>query len=527
MVCLVSCIHKETSTHKEYQLTATEKETMFDELVAQLERLDAQALAVRANSKRTLSWPSTISELRKSFLNAQSSKQYQDVFEKLNLAYTNGHAELHLGPTLTTDKNNQIASAIVFETFWISENTFKNQIIWIDAAAFPKDAKIPNIGDEVIAINGVEITKWYEENFNFCKWPLKNQCNSIFATQLQTGKLSWRAGEKLSYKIRRSEESFSVDVPPSNSQENPLLKSPKRQRIETTEKIKREYPGFKLVYTGENAFVYESKKNPKLAVLRITSFGYWPNSPVKTPFEEVENLSHWWKGSYDHLILDLTENRGGNDPMPYFKILFHRPVENVTRVRFKKINEFFSPNLQESLFWDDPQRLAFIGQLKTHWDDFHEGDLLPTEPFVCGRPVGFDCAQKYLPYKHSFNGRISVLISKKCMSSCDEFVLTLKNSFGNRMRLIGQPEYSDTGFSRLKIEVLKSPIDGHWTRILPYDAPISSDTFFQQEAVVTRSVDDKGDIIDGKPLKLDVFVPYTIENLNSWHQDVVKAALKK
>lgn len=93
------------------------------------------------------------------------------------------------------------------------------------------------------------------------------------------------------------------------------------------------------------------------------------------------------------------------------------------------------------------------------------------------------------------------------------------------MTLIGHPQFSDTGFSRLKIEVLRRPKDGSWIRVLPHDARPTAETLIQQGVVVTRSVDEHGELADGQPLPVDIHVPLTPENQRSWHQAAVRLAI--
>lgn len=523
-ISLVACVQVVPSTDQDdFGLTKSDRKALFEELTSEMERLDAQALAVRKTSEKALTWHDAVKSLLNEFVIAKNKSEYTNILNRLNLAYTNGHAELHLSEVFDGGPARKKRPAVLFQSFWIGENRFKNQIVWVDKKAFKEGDQIPVVGTEIKAINGRPLSSWLDENFNFCKYSLKNQCSAIFSDQFLGEKLSWHQPQELNYTLANGAAPITIKVP--WTEEPYPFPPPKRERIPAEVKSKREYPGFKLVYTGENAFVYESLKSPKVAILRITSFGYWPTSPIRTPFEEVEKLSSWWRGNYHDLFIDLTENLGGNDPLPYFRILFDKPVHNVTRVRFKKIKEFTDPQFQQTLFWGDPQRMVFIEDLiKNHWDEYKEGSLLPVEPYVCGRPVGFDCDKKYAPYPHQFKGKISVLISKKCMSSCDEFVLTLKKYFGRRMRLIGQPQFSDTGFSRMRITVRKKPTDGHWTKTVPFDSVLSPEDLFHQEVVVTQSVDQDGKLIDGKPLRLDFFVPYTFENQSSWYKSALSAA---
>lgn len=54
-----------------------------------------------------------------------------------------------------------------------------------------------------------------------------------------------------------------------------------------------------------------------------------------------------------------------------------------------------------------------------------------------------------------------------------------------------------------------------------------SQPWLSQTVYVSRSVSADGEVIDGKPVPLNGFVPWTIENSNRWVESVLAAALKK
>ena len=195
---------------------ATERKTsiqLFDAYINEINRLDGDGLLPRHNRK--LSWQQITKKLRNDLEDSQNSLELGRVFSRLDAAYPNLHAHIKLGSNYDFNSEGKAMLAVGFKPEVVSEDGIvsKYLISSVKSQYFihldPKDR--PQTGDELIAINGVDIKKWADENFEYCKFPLRSQCELEFWDNLRKGNLSWFRRQPLKFSLRLDEKKNKCD----------------------------------------------------------------------------------------------------------------------------------------------------------------------------------------------------------------------------------------------------------------------------------------------------------------------------
>jgi hypothetical protein len=406
---------------------------------------------------------------------------------------------------------------------WTSAGVVEYAVSEVKPGARYSSAAAPQIGDRIVEINGRAMKDWQNENFEFCKFPLKAQCDNVLTENLFDELLSWSHADQLTYTLDRNGRTWKIPV-----SVNRRFSAHKSDLPGCTDEANR-YSGFVQTYSGQFACIYESLRRPNEAILRISSFYYPdPKARIGSVRAEVDRLYPWWKqhATWSQLIIDVIDNHGGDAPIPYYEILLQNDFQE-QYVEFKKIPEMEDAKLRSGIFWNtEGQEIWFQDQLKSGaWAAIPMGGFSLPVPMFCALS-GVSCDQGLFPVrKHPFRGRVDLLVNQWCVSSCDGFVFNIKERFGASARVFGQPQAADTGFSRLSIDLSAdshSPA-GFMISIEP-DADRPSE-LFSQTVVITRSVTHGGLATAGQPVFLDGFVPLTLDNRDRWPEAVLDRAL--
>lgn len=518
----------------------------FDLLTSEIERLDASAIQLHQNRSKT--WFEIKKELRYDLLKAESSEQIARVFYRLDQSYSNSHAYMDIDPDLTESFPLQPLSPSIemgYDWLSLSQTRVRIKSLHSEIHDYGKTSKAPQVGDEIIAINGRSLNFWLDENFNFCKQTLKTQCLFEFQHNFYSQILGWSSTEPILYTLKRGSKHWDVPVyvkaiarPPSIPASKFCFADPGR------------YNGFKLVYSGNRACIFQSLTDSAIAVLRISSFSYKGAKGLVQPSheevvcstdekkaigsipEEVECLGPWWiqNAKWKHLVIDVTDNLGGNDPAPYYKLIFNKPIQE-DQVQIKKFAELTDPSVNSSVFYDQEGMRSWFNDLKqtATWDQISVGDLLPSISVYCYCPESNVACNDYSikPYAHSFDGKVSVLLNHKCVSSCDGFVWLLQSRLAERGKFYGLPNAADGAWGMVNVDIIFDEISQSFkSNIRSLDAEPNPKVVISQVVVVTSSVDRSGRILDGIPVNLNKFVSFDFANPKDWLNKALQAAIR-
>ncbi len=480
------------------------RKQMVLKLKTEIDRIDGEGLTPRAN--RPESWDETVSRLVNEAYLAENLNDLGRVFKRLDATYPNLHAKIYLAPGLDEKKDS---GSVVLPFKFFPQAIENSQPVTSYKIKTDKSGEELKTGDELISINSVPIEQWSKENFIFCKFPLREQCEVEFYDNFRNELLGWSRHQPLTLEVKRFGQILHVVTKPEikKSQEDDegssLPCGVKKDR----------YKGFEVTYEGQNLCAFESKKYPGTVALRIKSFRY-DDMPFAVLDGEVQIFwNNYWSKKAAHVkkvIIDVIDNWGGQSPVPYYALLYSKPYQE-QYVQFKKISEFEKPEILESLFWGDKGKEIWFGNIKKDgmFSNLKFGEFLPPIPQFCSSSKK-DCREGFFqPRKNGFNGQIRVLKDHWCISSCVGFVSNIKDLFQDRVKTFGFPDSGDSAYSRLS--VLVSPkgnsAEAKVAAMKKAKNPDQPEDWVRQVVSVTRSTDKDGNILSGKPQKIDDWIP--------------------
>lgn len=508
--------------------SSTVRSNVLKAVASEMRRLDGEALYVRQN--RAANWDRTVSGLQKEAGKADTWLEFMKALLSLDLAFPNLHSSMRPGREAMKHIPKRVKPKVGFAAEWLGPSEIRYVVSSVDPDVHYPAAQAPQVGDEIIEINGRKERDWKKENFELCKFPLEAQCDFELPSTFLKELLSWSREKPLTYTLKRNGATWKIAV--DLKEEGSYF--PERKGFSCKQESNR-HPGFKITYAGNRACIFENAKRPGTAVLRIMGFDYSADTlvkgePIDSLSKEIEALYPWWvrHATWSHLIFDVIDNHGGDAPIEYYQILFQHDFQE-QYVTFKKTPEIESSVLRASIFWGSQgQEIWFRNLVSTGaWAKIPEGDFTEPVPMFCADDTK-DCRFGLFPVRpHPFRGRISVLLNQWCVSSCDGFVYNLKEKFGARAKFYGHPQSADTAYARLTINIHLDPNarDGFRLEIVPLFDPSSNEVFMSQTIVVSRSTTADGSVVSGVPVPLDGFVPRTLGNGNRWPSEVLKRAL--
>ncbi len=529
---VMGCTHlKSVQTEKTSSIvspSAQTKKQMLAALVQEINRIDGEGLVPRSN--RPESWEKTVARLGDESSRSQSLYDLGRVFKRLDATYPNLHAKVFMVPEL--DEKKSVGSVILPFKFYaekIDRKEGPNKYLVLTEG---KKVGSLQTGDELVAINSIPMQKWSEENFIFCKFPFRQQCEVELYDNFRNELLGWDRHQPLEVSVKRGSQTTSVLVAPQ-------IKQNSENQEDADEGLpcgvrKDRYAGFSLSYEGQHLCAFESLQKPGVVTIRINSFQY-QDVPFAVLDGEVQIFwnNYWSKkaSKVKTLILDVIGNWGGQSPVPYYALFYSKPYQE-QYVRFKKIKEFEQKEILESLFWGDKGKENWFENIKADGTFARTpvGDFLGHVPQFCADRKK-DCREGlFQPRKNGFSGKVKLLMDHWCISSCVGFVSNIKDLLKDRVQTFGLPDSGDSAYSRLSVLVNPRSDGGVDAVVAPMKKarnPDKPESWVRQVVSVTRSTDKDGNLLSGKPQEIDVWVPRMWnQNEADWAAAVFRAAIK-
>jgi hypothetical protein len=511
-------------------------------LVATIDRLDGEGLLPRAN--RPEPWAKTTARLQRAAGQAQSWAELGHVFKQLDATYPNLHAHLTLAPYLdvaATQGKLQLPVQFAADGLSPAASSDRYRISSIDPAALPGvlPPNLPKVGDALVAINGRPLASWQAENFIFCKLPLRVQCDQALFRDLQSETLSWWRAQPLTFTLARGERRWTIRVPARTVEAAKTAVAAKAPAKVPCEVSPDRYPGFQLVYRGFHACAYENPALPRTQLIRLDSFFYRDapeDGEIGNTGDEVEAFwNRYWKtrsASSRRVILDVTQNHGGEAPVLWYGLFFTRPFQE-EYVSFRRFAELSSDDVLDGVLYGDGSKRRFIEGLRRSgvWDRVGPGGLLPPIPQFCAPGAGGCETARFKPRENHFRGQVRVIVDAGCISSCVGLIWNLGDVLGPRTRYFGFPDSGDSAFSRANVDLSLSPTGEVRVEVASDAAPLpdwSKGALLRQRVSVSRSTDASGKVLSGKPRPLTAFIaPRAEESADAWVARVLARIVAK
>lgn len=505
---------------------STEREHLFKQVVSEINRLDGEGLIPRYN--RPEDWTTTTNKLTTEAKEAKTLNGFGRVFKRLDATYPNLHARVYLHPDLDIEKSEGFLKFNFTIKPDLKASTQDNYRYFI--FKHKNDTSDLKHGDEVISINDLTIKNIEDQNFIFCKMPLKSQCALELFPNFRKEILNWTRQQPLEITILRAGKELKIlikpEILPLDKKQNDLdLNCEEQQAL---------YKNFDLEFKGYNLCAYHSQAKPQVLVLRIKSFVYNDGDPIGDLENEIDFFwtNYWKKNSakIKTVIFDVTDNHGGKSPISYYGIFTNKPYQE-QYAQYRKIKEFERPDIFQSLFWGDAGKEIWLKNLKTsgNFEKLSEGDFLPPVPQFCANQKK-DCTEDlFQPRKHHFKGNIKIIMNQWCISSCVGFVDNMIKLFKGKVKTYGHPDSGDSAYSRATVaasfEKNKSKVE--LLILKKARKPDNPEPWIRQIVSVTRSTDSTGHIISGRVQKIDHWIPQPWDQTDEdWIRAAFNTAIK-
>jgi hypothetical protein len=507
---------------------------IVETLRSEVERVQGDALDARKGRGHT--WEKTVEWLKEESAHAETMPDFARVLRRFDAAVPGPRSRATLTAAARPWKATAPALPLEFAPEEIVGEARPKTYRVVSVVASWTEANAPQKGDELLAISGRPMADWSDENFNFCKWPLRSQCERELYANFRDELLSWHRPQALLLRLRRGGKTWDASVASASAERAAFA--------ESAESENTLYPGFAPAYRGVLLKYYTSTAQPATAILRLRSFQYDHDEEADIDSLAKEARHFYdaaWKadsGRIKTLIIDLNDNPGGAGAAPLAKLLLGAPFTDVF-VRYKKTadssySSFPARRYWTALFSGDFAKKAWLERLRRdgRWESTPTGQFLPKVPLSCASEDDCESA-RYSPVNQGFTGRVLLLTNRGCLATCASFVSILKAGLKERATLLGEADSGDFSGARIALDVFLDPEEKAGYRVVsaPFDerrASEGSSSFFRMLVSATRAEDSRGESLTGAATKTDVRVPWRYDqNDRQWRAAVVSEALTR
>ena len=508
---LTLSISVKAQAERDVLITNKHIKTIYKQMIETIEFIDAEAIAVRNNTK-TITWKTYKKHHKKKFRKARNSKDLKEAFISFADGFVNGHS--HFDYLHSREEKEKVSSNIKVGY------TFPNTVF------FDLESK-----KSIKKINGKSIKKTFSYFENF-----QSSDNSTVGSQ-RSFKKKFENGT-LKVKGKRPEViTFSdgskkkIKYNHVNQEESLYAKYAEGLNIGN-------YTDWKKIAIAYKATLLQ-KEN--VALIKIKDFIYFKGHGGSIKCEEeardstmCSDVQILKKGlqsisnNTDILIFDLQGNNGGMENTPFIK-MFSPSAFYDLRVQYKKTHLLRNDSIRPYLNYNSERGEAWFQEILANdiYKQTKDGDFLPSRADFCKGDE--KCALKEIQPNDKFTSKfkkIIILVNEGTASSADDFAYRM-NTHKN-VYVTGQPQAADLTYSLITVvfyldenNTIKKMYVGNRQReykvpgkeILKFDIPYS------------KTVDKDGNMLQGNPLKLDLLVPITKTNFETREKNTLEEAI--
>lgn len=496
-------------------LTNLQITKLYDEMINEIELLDAEGIQVR-NRTKEITWEEYKMYHREKFIKSKSFSELQKNFQAFGNGFVSGHSDFDFLYPIESDTLAPIESNIklgfTYPTFGFFDIKSKQTI-----------TKINEIPIETVFHQFV--------NYQTVSTPI-NDCQRSFKKRFENGQLL--VDGKMPSTVH-----FANGTSQSIAYKTSINYQTTYDRLTAGINLEGKYQGWKTIGKGYKVAVLQKDS---IALVKIKNFLFLKGRGGGFDCqEEAADSTHCAEvqvirtaldkiaGSVNYLIIDLQENIGGHENIRFAKELCPNEFYDL-RVQYKKTSLLEDDELRPKLFYYSKRAENWYQDLKTKevFDTIKTGDFLPIRAGFCrGDSL---CQFKPIPINSTASRvfkQIIVLVNENTVSSGDDFTFKFEE-YADAL-IAGQPQASDLTYSLVSILFYLDPagkISKKYFGNRQREFEVDGTELFKFSIPYSKTIDKHGAMLQGNPLPLDLEVALTKENFLNREEHVLDSAIK-
>ena len=498
----------QAQTESQNFLTKKQIKSFYNQMVSEIEFIDAEGIETR-NKSREVKWKKIKKRYKKQFLKSKKWDDLESVYEKFGKGFVNLHSSFKFFSPIKKESINLKSNLKI--GFEYPKMTF-----------FERESK-----QDITHFNKTPIQKAFKYFLNYeCSFNSDIGCQHSFTTQFRRGNI---VVDGRNVETIRLENGKTLNVN--------YKKAESGKRGDVWANFDKQYNDWKLIKKGYKVAVL---KRDNVALVKILSFAYKKGAGrdfrcPKTGGEGSmcgdillirEGLDEI-KSGVDYLILDVQNNTGGNENTAFVAEFAQKPFYDL-RVRYKKTALLKNDGLRKYLFYNSGRAESWYQQLIKDGTitKIKDGEYLPARGDFCRGSKSCEL-KAIMPNENNRKfKKVVVLTNQLCISSCDDFVWRMQE-FAD-VSVIGQPQAADATYSRI---IVAFYIDENSKIAKKYfgdgqKVEVKGQKLATMRIPYSRTVDENGDLIQGKPAKLSRLISVTKENYSEIEKHVVQKTIQ-
>ena len=472
-----------------------------------MEQVEAQAREIR-NRNKSVSWEDWKSHILAYIWSGEQPSSLYSAIELIEDGFINSHSFIRASNQVSESKQRERYLNVELSTPWLD--------FYFSSPHFPRQ--------RATQVNGVPILELLDDYVNYrCDLAFKVSCSFQLAKRLESGIFPRPNGDEPILSFNGEPWNNRHPIDPHIVEDNCTL-------------FKRNAAWTKLL-DDETVCLF---RRYNVLLLRIRQFQPKMSSSADDIYcrsNRVEGtmcasvnqfqsaMERLGEAGTMRLVVDLQGNRGGGENTAWVAALVHRAfTDNPIRYRCNP-DLFADPDLRTSIFYGSDRAEAWFNLVLTDDQRSCSGvAFLPIRADFCRADAR--CQLRTMPPSSSTPrfSSITLVVDEGCASSCDDFVLRLKQ-FGDAT-VVGAPPRSDSTYARVRGAIGYSSNGKLEYRLYPGENPRDS-TFrpiVDFQLPVSRTTDLSGELVDGKS-PLDVLLPLPLDQYHQRREYRVEQAI--
>lgn len=483
-------------------LNSAQKAVFFKSILSEIARVDAEGVKTR-DLVRSTKWQDFVQQQEPKFTQAQDWDDLNQAYMELAYGFVNSHSHF---------------------SFYVGQNSFRSAGV----SDRPVGYEYPHFrmfdiqtGFDVKAVNGIAVATDFPQKLDLlCPFNSEQACALFYTKGVNSGMLRFAGQIPQTLTLNDGLRDFDVSI-----HYQPKLEPAK---VLYCDQIANDYAGFTRVSSGYNLCLF---KKGSVGLIRLRNFIYWQtDDPGYLSMEDEVNRilvalrSH---PEIENLIFDLLANGGGNENTPFLKAFVPNQFGELLAA-YRKVRELDDSFLRSKVFYDVAAAENWFQELIKSgiYATIPYGEYLPARPYFC--QASSVCSAGMIPARSDgFKAKkIALLVDGRCVSSCDDFTWRMKKYAG--AYVLGLPQMADATYSRMKISFVltdagqittQSGFQKANARLEPGDTLIAD-----MVIPLTQWVDERGQMMTGRPAALDLQIPLTRANYKIYSSFAVDKA---